>query len=394
MSRDDLDRELTRLQEASQRIAANLVELEIDSSRQLLEASALTGASEARWAAASTALTDLWAWRALLDALLERAEKLRHRSRRSDELSALLRGRSIELTRVPVPLAERDLLGSAEVATECTPEELIARMSSAFDQAKNAVAEFTAAWNTLTPRITRAQAVLEQSRALADQLGDSERGDLLEAANRIQSLRTACAADPLSVKADQLDRLTSQLEAIRRELDESVKLRGALDARLADARARLADLATVIREGRAAHEELAVKVTVPTAPPAPELGDGPGAELDEIERLARSGAWLQARRRLEQWTHNTAALLEEAQRILRANRAPLEARSQLRGLLEAYRAKAGRMHAIEDPELERIYAEARDALYTAPTDLAHVAQLVRRYQEILSASPRAREALR
>ena len=37
MSHDDPTRELDRLQEASDRVAANLVELEIDSSRQLLE---------------------------------------------------------------------------------------------------------------------------------------------------------------------------------------------------------------------------------------------------------------------------------------------------------------------------------------------------------------------
>ena len=39
------DHELNRLQAASERVAANLVELEIDSGRQLLEASTLTGES-------------------------------------------------------------------------------------------------------------------------------------------------------------------------------------------------------------------------------------------------------------------------------------------------------------------------------------------------------------
>jgi hypothetical protein len=58
MDRDDLDRELSRLQEASQRIAANLVELEIDSGRQLLDASPLTGVSADRWATARSALAD------------------------------------------------------------------------------------------------------------------------------------------------------------------------------------------------------------------------------------------------------------------------------------------------------------------------------------------------
>lgn len=136
MNRDDLDHELTRLQEASQRIATNLVELEIDSSRQLLEASSLTGIPAARWAAA-------------------------------DELTALLEGPSIELARSPVPLADRDLLGSSEITCRRTAGELIARMSTAFDEAKTVVSEFAAAWNALTPRLTGARAVLEQTRALA-----------------------------------------------------------------------------------------------------------------------------------------------------------------------------------------------------------------------------------
>jgi hypothetical protein len=394
MNRHDLDRELACLQEASQRIAANLVELEIDSSRQLLEASALTGASAARWATASAALTDLWSWRALLDDLLERADKLRTSRRHTEDLRSLLTGPSIELTRAPVPLAQRDLLGSAEVTTHCTPEELIARMSSAFDEAKNVVAEFAEAWNTLTPRMADARAALQQSQALAAQLGESERRDLVEAGRRLQSLSTALTSDPLSVRPGQLDDLANSLEAIRNDLEASTKLRGALDARLADARARLAKLTTVLQEARTAHEELTVKVAVPTAPRPPELAGDPGAELDQIERLACSGAWREARERLERWSTRTGALLEDARGILRANRAPLEARSQLRGLLEAYRVKAARLHAIEDPELARIYAQAHDALYTAPTDLARVAQLVRHYQEILSAAPPARETVR
>jgi hypothetical protein len=393
MNRDDLDCELSRLQQASQRIAANLVELEIDSGRQLLDASPLTGVSADRWATARSALTDLWAWRSLLDDLLERAERLRTK-RRWGEMRSLLTGPSIELTRAPVPIAERDLLGTAEVTTRCAPEELIARMSSAFDETKTAVAEFAAAWDALTPRITSAQTALGQARALAAQLGESERSDLVEATTRVHSLAAAVSADPLSVRPAEVDRVLDSLQAICRELEATGALRGALDARLAEAHSRVATLTTVIQEARAAHQELTVKVAVPTAPPPPELPDDPGSELDQIERLARSGEWREARHRLEGWTSATAVLLADAQRILRANLAPLEARNQLRGLLAAYRVKAARLHAIEDPELERIYAQAHDALYTAPTDLARVAQLVRRYQEILSRGLPAPEVLR
>ena len=76
MGRDDPTHELSHLEEACDRVAANLVELELDSSRQLLDVSALTGRSADRWARASAALTDLWGWQGQLKQLVERAEKL------------------------------------------------------------------------------------------------------------------------------------------------------------------------------------------------------------------------------------------------------------------------------------------------------------------------------
>jgi len=83
MKLDDADRELEHLRGASERVAANLVELEIDSSRQLLEARTLTGESAARWSAASAALTNLWEWRGLLERFLEKADELRRSPRRA-----------------------------------------------------------------------------------------------------------------------------------------------------------------------------------------------------------------------------------------------------------------------------------------------------------------------
>ncbi|MBV8220393.1 MAG: hypothetical protein JO325_18150, partial [Solirubrobacterales bacterium] len=110
MTREDPAARLTRLQEASERSAANLLELDIDSSRQLLEVTALTGQSADRWSHASAALTDLWRWQGLLKQVLEQARKLRGPWRAND-LRALLEEQSIEVTRSEIPLAERDLLG-------------------------------------------------------------------------------------------------------------------------------------------------------------------------------------------------------------------------------------------------------------------------------------------
>jgi len=394
MRHDDLDRELSRLQEASERIAANLVELEIDSSRQLLEASTLTGQSARRWESANAALTDLWTWRALLETLLERAGKLRANSRREDELRSLLTTPSIELGRGEVPLAERDLLGSTEVATRCTTRELLERMSSAFDVAKSVVAQFGAAWDALTPRLTEARAALARARSLAASLGETERADLVDAAATLDRLTVTLTADPLSIGAAEVDRLTRSVQEILRELEAAATLRGELDTKLADAGARLAALHAAIEEARAAHEEARLKISLPAAPPAPELPGDLAGRLDEIARLARSGAWREAGTELDRWTAQTAALLDSARTALLANRAPIEARNQLRALLDAYQVKAARVGAIEHPELERIFAQAHEQLYTAPTDLSRVAQLVRRYQEIVSSFESPREVVR
>ncbi len=395
MKLEDCDTELNRLRETSDRIAANLVELEIDSSRQLLEASTLTGVSAARWSAASAALTDLWEWRGLLEGFLERAQELRRSTRRADDLRALLAGPSIELTRAQVPLAERDLLGSPEIAVRCTAEELLVRMSGAFDEVKAAVAGFAGTWDTLTPRLIEARAALERARTLAASAGESGQGsDLDRAAGRLDALTAQLSTDPLAIAPAEAERVIDSLQAVERDLQATAALRRELDARLSDARARLARLRAAVDAGRSAHDELRVKISVPSARAGLELPGDVGHDLDQVAASARSGAWREARRRLDGWNDRAATLLDQADRVLQANRAPLEARNQLRALLEAYQVKAGRLGRIEDPQLERIFVQAHQTLYTAPTDLALAAQLVRRYQELLNAPRPATEVPR
>jgi hypothetical protein len=393
MSRDDPTQELTRLRDASDRIAANLVELEIDSSRQLLEVSTLTGSSADCWSHASAALTDLWRWQGQLKQLLERADKLRS-PWRTNELRSLLDRKSIELTRSEVPLAERDLLGSSEVTVDCTADELLERMSAAFDEVKTVVARFGDAWGRLTPRVTAAQTALDEGQEVAAGLGERHRRDLEAAAGEVARLATSASADPLSAKPRDLDRLIESLGEIRRDLDATAALRREFDVRVADARALLTSLETTAGEAQAAHKETLLKIAVPSAPEPPALPDDLGAELDEIASLAGSGAWRDARRNLDGWTSRIEKLLDGAQQALRASRAPIEARNQFRALLEAYQVKAQRVGVVEDRELEQVFTRAHEALYTAPTDLALVAQLVRRYQELISAAGTVQETLR
>jgi hypothetical protein len=222
------------------------------------------------------------------------------------------------MNREMVPLAERDLLEGSHATTRCSPDELLQRMSSAFDEVKTVVARFSTAWETFSPQLDWARRLADQTAALAEQLGDPDRRDLDAAQRTLANVTAVLSTDPLSIRAEDIDR-------------------------------------------------------------GPDLD----TELTAIAALAGSGEWREARRELQEWTVRTSARLNEAKQALRASRAPIEARNQLRALLEAYQVKAARLGLIEDPRLERLFARAREALYVAPTDLGVAAPLVRVYQEAL-----------
>jgi hypothetical protein len=383
---------LERLHQAAERINANLVELEVDSGRKLLEASSLEGESAARWSAAGSALTELWRRQSLLEDLLQRADRARA-SRHTDELRVLLTGPSIELASADVPLAQRHLLGSAETAERCSPDELLAAMSDAFDEVKLVVYAIGGAWETLVPKVDAARRLQEEATRLAEEVGESSAHELDRASQALAQLAAAVTNDPLSVTAADTDKLTGSLRVVRDELEATAALKRGFDRRILAAHELLGGLRTRVEEGQSAHAELVVKIAAPSLPPAPEMPSAPAAELTEIEELARRGRWREANRRLERWTARTQGLLEDAARAVDANRAPIEARNQFRALLEAYQVKAKRLGRLEDPRLTEIFSTAQAALFTAPTDLATAAQLVRSYQEALNESRPAQEAM-
>jgi hypothetical protein len=399
MTIEEIDRTIHRLRGAAESIGANLLEVELDPNRKLLDATALEGASATRWAEASATLTQLWQWRSLLDGFLARVAQLRGTRARLQtnqltELSALLRGASIELSDQHVPLEQRDLLGDYGAALRCTPDELLARMSEAFDEAKTVLAAIAKAWETLIPRLRSVHEALEQSAELARTLGDAEPRELELARRRLAELAEALSKDPLSVSGGDIEPIEDSLQATRRDLDGLEEVSREIARLLGDARNLLEELHRAAQLGKEANEQALIKIAAPGVPEPLELDGALEAQLEDVAEISHSGAWREARAALEQWTSRARSLLDQAQRIAAENRAPIEARNQLRGLLDAYQAKAKRLGLIEDLELAGMFDDARDVLYTAPTDLARAAELVRRYQQALGENPPAREVLR
>jgi len=388
MNIEEIDGTMQRLGEAADLISANLLEIEADPNRKLLEAAALGGESAKRWAEASATLTQLWEWYGLLAALLERAQKLRgKRARLSSsqlaKLSDLLEGPSIQFSSQHVPLDQRDLLGGSQAQLRCTPTELLAHMSRAFDETKATIAAFDRVWSTFGPRLRAVEGQFRESRELARALGDSEPPELERARARLAELSKTMSNDSLSVSAAQIDSLESSVDAIRRDLGGLDEVRREFSPLLEGARSLLAELRQSVREGEEAYAEVLAKIAAPTVPEPLALDGLFEAQLDDVAEISASGAWREARAALKQWTLRAQSLLDQARRITAENRAPIEERNQLRGRLDAYQAKAAKLLLIENLEVAKAFDQAHEALYAAPTDLARAAELVRCYQQAL-----------
>lgn len=171
-------------------------------------------------------------------------------------------------------------------------------------------------------------------------------------------------------------------------------MRREIATQLADARELLEELRGVAREGADAHQQALTKIAAPTVHEPLSVDGALQSQLEDVERIARHGAWREARAVLEQWTARARSLLEQARRIARVNSAPIETRNELRGLLDACQAKATRLGLIEDPRLAGVFEQAHDSLYTAPTDLVRASELVHRYRHALGQKVPPREVLR
>jgi chromosome segregation ATPase len=372
MALDDVDIRLRRLHREVEESAEALLELELDQNRELLERSALTGATAAAWSTASAAVAQAWATQPLLEAHVARLRDLRGTRGR------LGRERLLEL--------EDALSGPVrgEGGERRTAAELLARSRADAAAARELLAQVGGTWDALVPRLGTANATLRACAELLDELGAAAPNELAEARRRLAEVTDAVAKDPLSATEEQVAAIEAAVARVRAEAERVRDFRTGCERRLDEARVLLEEAHRAADDAEAAHGAARAKISgaelpSPVAPPA-----GLAAELDDAAALARAEAWGEAAAALQRWTARATAARDEALRIAAANRAPIAERDELRGRLGAYQAKAGRLRLLEDTGLAALHARAHRVLHTAPTDLGEAADLVRRYQEGLS----------
>jgi hypothetical protein len=371
-------------------IQANLLDLDGSFGKQLLAGAPLTGETRQRWETASAALAGMWETYTGYSAVIDRAAELTAGGRSKDlpEVTTLLTGPSVRLTRGPAPLARRDLSDTGR--EDLTLAAAVGRMRRAFTAVTEVVSAAEGVWNDVAGRLDAIGAELTRARPLADGLGDEAvAADLANAEAGLARQRDQLNSDPLALwqgdRADTTaaDRLRDQVTALASRITDLARLRDDATRRIAALTAAAAAARAARADAAAACQRAVAKVAAPSPPQLPpDVADPQVARLDA---LAAAGRWTRLSSELDLLERELATATSKFRDTEREAADLLGRRDELRGLLDAYKAKAARLGAAEDGGLAARYDRARDLLWTAPCDLTAAADAVTGYQQAILA---------
>ncbi len=407
MSREEVDRALARLGSEYEAIESSLLALQDHAGRRLLEGAELTGETKERWAAAEPAIPLLWAHFNAYGTALNAARELRGRRRWPSpgelaELTDLLRGSGVTVSGGALPDLARPLTGPARLSEQISLEQLVERMNGWYQQVIEVVGACDAVWSALPARIDLLLAESQRVRSLARSVGvtpgEHPAGDDLERLLAdLAALRAEVVADPLAfwlpprgrsgpgrTDTGRYERAERELEDIRREVEAVLHVRDDADDRLLRLRDVLSRADRTLAEARAARGEVLAKIAASEVPAV----NGPAAALRELLASAaehhRAARWHLLSPLLDDLEQRADEELDRARASLTAVTEPLAVRAELRGRLDAYKAKAARHRVAEDPLLVERYDQARRLLWSAPCDLRAAEHAVRRYQQAVA----------
>jgi hypothetical protein len=370
------------------RATGNLVELDADVTRQLLESStSLRGVSAESWADAARRHAELWRGQFALESVLTQIAETRGTRKSLPQttlirLDQLLGTECVELPRPPGTGLPKLTDGPAPTIS-FTIEEALGQMSEDYEVVARLVATVADVWGESTERLRRVAGVVEDlEQRLRDQ-GVRRPNELQSIALAVAETELLARNDPLALSPTTVEQLQARATRLQASLEETLRGRAA----------RLADLEAIegsIAAGRAAMaarrdelDRVAQKILV---------SDETRAALDrlaqEYDRLAREAGLARqpgATGSCSALAARAAGLMEELTRLAGTVDSGIRARDELRGVLTAYQAKAQALGLAEDVDLGELYAAARQELYSAPCDLERAEQRVLEYQGAIRA---------
>ena len=364
-------------------IQANLLDLDGSFGKRLLAGATLTGTTRQQWESAAGTLAALWNLYEAYSAVIDRAaEALAKRPGQKElaQITALLTGPSVEVDRGPAPLARRDLADAGR--EQLTLATARARMRGAFTKVTEVVSAAEQAWNDVAGTLDAAARDLSG----IDALGDQDLGrEVAEVQAELDRLRGLLNTDPLGDKVNPAaaNRLRDRAAAVAARSADLARLRDGAQQRIAAVTAAAAAAHAAREDAAAACARAAAKITAVPAVPADRTDLT--ARIAALDSLLAAGRWTRLSSELDLLERELASATTDFRDTERAVAGLLGRRDELRGLLDAYKAKAGRLGAAEDPGLDARYDQARELLWTAPCDLNAAADAVSNFQQAVLA---------
>jgi hypothetical protein len=392
ISRDAADQMLAGLGAAHDRVAAAMFALDSQPALGYLRGSTLTGTTASRWQTLRPELDVLWAHFTLLGVVVEQARAIRGARRPGDaewgELSAMLQESTIGLDAAGLPADGSGNPAVTWIKVWDLAQQLEQRCAAVAAQ----LSEVDAAWSAVAGRLGPIAEAVDKATALAAELGAASTVEPLRAT--LANLQSTAIEDPLAAAPggrvggrvdDGLRELSARVDTTRQRLAELKSLRDGYQQRVAGLRGLADDVIAAERELAEVYARVTEKILDPGLAALPSFGAGLRTTADQLERLGVSGEWATLADTMAATEKSAREARERVSYLRQVATGLLDRREELRGRLDAYRAKAASKGVVEHPELTNRYDEAHRVLFTAPCDLRAGTRAVLAYQQTLSA---------
>jgi hypothetical protein len=371
-TREDLDRTFEMVKAAVGRVANTLFELDAERERRAPDAASLTAGSARAWAEACEQLVAMWA------SYQQLAEKVS----------------AAAAERAAGPLS-RD--AANRIATDLLAPSIQANLDALSRSLEQTAETMTSLWamrDLALPRLDEIEGRLAGAASGATRAGLRIPNEATSMLARVQQLRGQVTNDPLGVAPEQIADLSLAADRIRTDIDQSVaRLDGAV-TELGQLSAAIDAVCQTVDRARIDAAEAREKVAMFS--PSWDL-DGLAVRANGLRVEATdAGQMLEtdrsgAARMVARLTAELDRISGDATAAAGEAAAPLARRRELRGRLDAYRAKAIATGRAEDVQLQELYDSAEAILYQAPCNLEEAERALAAYQNSMLRASREEE---
>ncbi len=363
----EIDSELASRAKEVGAISETMLALETHPGLQHVRRYPPTGATARQWDAVEKSIGQLWDDLGRVTSILESAQAVRNRKVRLNdhdrtELTTWLRERCLAVPAERIPSAQRSIDGPTNVGLADTVD----RMHSAYPS----VAEFLDAVDQIDTMVANG---LAQILTRLDAEG-------VAAPQMMLDLLEVTATDPLSLRPHQVDEriasIVSSVERCAAERTELAALHANWPEALASVESRLAALGEATRRADQVREHAERSVLTGRFPVHRDNEPELRAELRSITTPDPPA--------LRALLRQIDAALRRAREAEELAQGLLDRRTELRGRLRAYQAKAARVGLGEDPDLLSSSRIAAGLLSRTPCDLGTATRAITDYRQLIA----------